>query len=188
MPKYYIPKEEFKIIPKEEIQPYLDAARDEDYKTALAVVWLTGMRIQEVVLLKARQISIDPTDQSMEIRFQALKRGRIGVPNFSWNDTFVSDVVLPYVQGAYAQGRERLFKRKSKSSYQKTLQAINKQLHGEAKERYITFHQFRHSRATYLVRLGATTDELIAWFGRRTTDFSDYTIATKTSRFRGHIK
>lgn len=191
MPTYYVPKEEFKIIMKDDAMQYINMAKDEDYKFSIALMWLTGMRIQELVNLTIRSVTIENEERAVIVKFMALKqrkKKKIGVPNFSFSDPFIEEIIIPYIGKAEGEGREYALKRRSKSSYQKMLLAINKQIHGADKTRYLTFHQFRHSRITQLIKKGATTDELMSWTGRNTSDFSDYTIVQQTSKFRGKIE
>jgi Phage integrase family. len=52
MPKYYRDKTAFEVVKKEEIEPYILNAQNEEMRIVLALAWLTGARISEILELK----------------------------------------------------------------------------------------------------------------------------------------
>ena len=187
MPKYYVPKLQFRMIPREEIQEYIDQAPDEDSRFTVALAWLTGMRISEIVDLKGGEMAVQEHDQSLTISYQSKKKGRRGSPSFAFSDPFISDIVLPYYRNAADARRDRLLKRTTTRRYQQILQKLNTQIHGAETSSFVTFHQLRHSRITYLVQvLKATIPEVMAFTGRATVP-NEYMILQQTEKFRGRF-
>jgi len=185
--RYYIPRDQFHIIDRPEIQPYIDKAPGDDFRFAVATAWLTGMRISEIVDLKQGNFSVQEHDQSLTINYQSKKHGRKGAPSFLWTDPFVSEIVLPYFRKAEGERRDRLLIRTTTRRYQQLLQKLNKELHGSEESRFITFHQMRHSRITYLVQvLQATIPEVMGFTGRATVP-NEYMILQQTAKFRGRF-
>jgi integrase len=184
MPDYYIPKQEFKVISYEEIKPYIKLAPDLESKVIIALAWLTGARIQELVNLEGKDFLIDRENDRVVITIRALKHGGIGYPTFSFSDPFISDLIVPFVEGK--QGR--LFSR-GKRRYQQILQEINLKLYPNDTSKWITFHYLRHSRLTFLAReLRAFPEELKSWTGHRSQAFEEYFAPRRVERFKGKIR
>jgi integrase len=185
MPKYYIPKNEFRIILYEEIKKYIDATDDSDFKFVLALAWLTGARIQEIVNLKRRDFQIGKNDLTIIIK--ALKRGKIGYPTFSFKDPFISDLIIPRVLSI--EDPDSRVCLKSKRTYQRMLLKLNKKLYPNEPNKWITFHYLRHSRITFLARvLKAFPEELKSWTGHRSQAFEEYFAPRRVMRFKGKIR
>ncbi|MEM4605934.1 MAG: site-specific integrase [Candidatus Pacearchaeota archaeon] len=183
MPRYYIKKEDFKIVSLDEIKRYIDACEREDMKILLMLSWLTGARISEIIELKKSNFSIGKN--YITILIHSKKHGKVGYPTFSFNDPFIQNV-LEYIKDKGEE--ERIFKC-GKRRYQQILLQLNKKLHGEDKSKYITFHYLRHSRLTYLARvLGAMPEELKSWTGHKSTAFEEYFAPRRVRRFAGKIK
>jgi integrase len=184
MPQYYIPKKEFKIISYEEIKPYVDLAPDLETKVVIALAWLTGARIQEIVNLRAEDFLIDKENDRVVITIRALKHGDVGYPTFSFSDPFISNLIIPYLEGKHG----KLFSR-GKRRYQQILQELNMKIHGLDTSKWITFHYLRHSRLTFLAReLRAFPEELKSWTGHRSQAFEEYYSPRRVERFKGKIR
>jgi len=184
MPKYYIPKQEFKVISYEEIKPYIDLAPDLDSKVIIALAWLTGARIQELVNLESKDFLIDRENDRVVITIRALKHGKVGYPTFSFSDPFIADLIVPYVEGKNG----KIFKR-GKRRYQQILKSLNTVLHGNDTSKYITFHYLRHSRLTFLAReLRAFPEELKSWTGHKSVAFEEYYAPRRVERFKGKFR
>jgi integrase len=184
MPRYYIPKQDFKVISYEEIKPYIELAPDPESKVIIALSWLTGARIQEIANLEGKDFLIDKENDRVVITIKALKHGKIGYPTFSFSDPFISDLIVPFVEGK--QGR--LFSR-GKRRYQQILQELNMRIHGFDTSRWITFHYLRHSRLSFLAReLRAFPEELKSWTGHRSQAFEEYFAPRRVERFKGKIR
>jgi integrase len=180
MPKYYIPKSDFVIVPKETIQVYMDMAKDLETRILLAITWLTGSRINEVVNLTRVNVNISHENQDVTFIIKAQKHGKIGYPSFSFTDPFVKEVV-EYVERC----DNKLFTR-GKRLYQLRLMELNEQINGQGYTKWITFHYLRHSRLTYIAReLRASPEEIKSWTGHRTQAFEDYFAPRKIDRFKG---
>jgi integrase len=184
MPRYYIPKEDFAIIKVGEIEPYLDMAPDEDSRMFIATCWLTGSRINEIAKLERKNIKINPDNRDLEFTIKAQKFGKVGFPGFSFDDPFVR-MLIPF----YEKRKEgRVFQR-GKRRYQQIILELNKSIHGSDTTKYLTFHQFRHSRISYLAReLRASPEELKSWTGHRASSFEDYFAPRKIDRFKGKMQ
>ncbi len=190
MPVYYKDKDEFEIVTKEKIQKYLDIAEEEDFKVLLALAWLTGARISELLALKRRDVIIDEETKTISFKLITLKQKKISLRElpFSFDDPFIG-MIIEYVKkidDEYA----KLFDY-SKRYYQKELEKINKELYGddeENKSEWITFHYLRHSLITYLAReLNATPYEIKSWTGHKSSAFEEYIIQKAVERFKGKM-
>ena len=185
MPIYYIPKKDFKIVPSGQMQLYIDATLAPDMRAVLALVWITGARIREVLNLVKEDFKIDETAKDGMVIIRALKHGKIGYPSFSFSDPFVSEIILPYL--AQVGGGNRLFSH-SKRCYQGKLYELNKALSPDDKSKWVTFHYLRHSRITYLAQvLRAFPEELKSWTGHRSTAFEEYFAPRRVDRFKGRL-
>jgi len=183
MPRYYIPKEYFKIVPKEKIDKYLEATDDEEFKTLLKLVWLTGARLTEIIELKYDNFTI--TRDGIIINIKAKKHGKVGYPSFSFEDPYVKDV-LDFIERR--KEFDRIFRR-GKRRYQQILLDLNRKIYGDNTKEYITFHYLRHSRITFLARkLGALPEELKGWTGHRSIAFEAYFAPRRVARFKGKIR
>jgi integrase len=186
MPCYYRDKKTFEIVTKEQIEKYIFSTNDEEFRVLLALAWLTGARISELLDLKKQDFLLDQNRDIVMITIRAKKHGRIGYPTFSFSDPFVSDLIIPYINNI---GEEQKLFRRSKRRYQQMLLRLNKDIWGENKSKYITFHYLRHSRISFLARiLGALPEELKSWTGHRSTAFEEYFAPRRTERFRGKIR
>jgi len=182
IPQYYIPKENFKIVTKDEILPYIAGTEDIEAKVVIAIAWLAGARIQEIVNLKKEDFIISDENKDLTIAIHALKFGKMGYPSFSYSDPFVGELVVPYAR-QFAEGK--VFS-KSKRRYQQILKNLNLKIHGEDTSKWITFHYLRHSVATYMGRvLRAFPEEFKSWFGHRSQAFEEYYAPRKVDRFKG---
>lgn len=183
---YYRDKKDFAIISAEEIRPYIENAPDDDYTALIAVVWLTGSRIQEVVNLTPGRVNLNNEEEHITFVIDALKHGKTGYPTFSFSDPYVSSIVIPYI--LRRKGQSKVFRR-GKRMYERTMKKLNEEIHGNNKQKWIVFHQMRHSRITFLARVGrASPEEIKSWTGHRSAGFEDYFAPRKVERFRGKIQ
>ncbi len=183
MPTYYVPKQHFKIVPKEKIQLYMHNT-DQEMRVLLALIWLTGLRIGDTLRLTIDNIHISEKMEDVVITVKASKGGTWANPSFSFDDPFVKSVLLPYITNL---DRGNLFT-KGRRRYQQKLQQLNKRLYGSETSKYITFHYLRHSRITHLARiLHAFPEEIKAWTGHKTTQFEEYIAPRKVERFKGKL-
>jgi len=185
MPTYYIKKEKFKPIFKEEIEIYLKKVKNNEFKVLLALAWLTGARISELLELTPEDFLVDKEKDLVSITIKAKKHGKVGFPTFSLKDPFI-DLILDFLK-TFKEG-EKLFK-KSKRRYQQMLLELNKKIYPNDKSKWITFHYLRHSRLTFLARFeGATPEELKSWTGHRSSAFESYFAPRRVERFKGKIR
>ena len=187
MPLYYKSKESFQNVPVGEITRYITLAQPNELKVVLALTWLTGSRITEVISLTKGNIVIDDVNRQFALNYKALKHGKQAMPSFNYNDPFVEEIIVPYVN-SYKDTSFKLFT-KSKRWYQQKLYDLNKRIYSDNKFNWITFHYLRHSRITFLTRtLLAQPDELKSWTGHSSTAFEVYLQPRKVDRFRGRIE
>ena len=183
MPQYYIPKDDFKIVYKEDIEPYIYNS-DKEMRFLIALVWLTGLRIGDTLRLGTNNVHINEALRDIVITIRASKGGTLANPSFSFDDPFVDNLILPYIRlletgNLFTRGKRRC---------QQKLQQLNVKIHGNETSKYITFHYLRHSRITHLARvLRAFPEEIKAWTGHRTTQFETYIAPRKVERFRGRL-
>jgi integrase len=186
MPLYYIPKSQFKIVKAEEIYVFIDATSEPDVKAVLALAWLTGSRIQELLNLAKKDFLLDDVAKDGSVIIRALKFGKIGYPSFSYSDSFVTEILLPYL-ARLGRGEDRLFSH-SKRFYQGRLFLLNTKLYPADRTKWITFHYLRHSRLTHLAQvLKAFPEELKSWTGHRSSAFEEYYAPRRVDRFKGKL-
>lgn len=190
MPDYYIPKKEFKVYTTKEIYPYIKFAKSKDMKVLVALAFLTGARISELLMLRKRDFQLDKEADELRIVLKTLKRKGDFWRELTFSikaDPFVINIVVPYIR-RFRSDESRLF-RLSKRSYQLKLQRLNEFLHGEDYKKYIVFHQLRHSAITYLARdLRASAWEIASWTGHKSTAYEEYMIHGAARRFKGRMK
>ena len=184
MPRYYKGKAEFRIIGPEKIGPYLEACPAPWAKALLALVYLSGARVTEA--LRVRNVDITVEGNDCLIKFITLKRGddfpRVHI--YSLEATpYLKDIILPYFQ-------QHVGFDYTKRRAEQILHAINKKLSPQDTGEWITYHELRHSRNTYLARdLRATIWELRDWNGWKSSSMaSTYVIPESSVRFRDRIK
>lgn len=187
MPKYYIPKMDFKVVGCDEIKKYIDSTDDKEMKILIALAWLFGARLSELLSLKKKDFEINKEEDSLYINIITLKtkdkRMRKIVLSLS-KDKFVSDLIVPYVQ-SIENGDSKLFSRK-KRTYQLKMKKLNELLHGSNTNNYITFHYLRHSAITHLARnCSASIYEIKSVTGHSSSAFESYIIMRATERFKG---
>jgi integrase len=183
MPRYYIAKEKFKIVSKRDIQKYVDATEDYEMKIVLALTWLTGLRISEVLSIKPENVFMK--DKKLYLSVKAKKHGKIAYPVFSIDDPFVKPIIA-YIETF--DDEEAIFLR-GKRTFQQKLLDLNKELWGANTTKYITFHYLRHSRLTFLARkLGARPEQFKSWTGHQSNAFEEYFAPRKLEEFAGKFK
>ena len=182
MPIYYRPKRKFDIVKLEEIKPYI-MIEDKEMSFLMAMLWLTGFRIKDMLSLRHENIIINYELEDVQIQAQTSKGGGWANPSFSFKDPFIMDLVIPYIH----LHDDPLLKR-GKRRYQQRLQQLNKQIHGDETSKYLTFHYLRHSRITHLCRvLRASAEEVKSWTGHKSSVFEDYIAPRKVERFKGRL-
>lgn len=184
MPIYYRKKESFQEVSLQEISKYIQACEDEEMKVLLALAWLTGARLVELLSLEKGDFSFRSTldKELVTITIKARKGGKKGFPTFDLNaDPFIKEIVN------FVNTREKIFT-KGKRRFQQLLNALNKKIYPENKENWITFHYLRHSRITFLARMGATPEEIKSWTGHKSSAFEEYFQPRKVERFAGKIQ
>jgi len=184
MPKYYRPKDHFGMVSKAEIFKFVSKAKDPDMQTCLSIVWLTGARISEVVALTRQDIEED-VDGFVQFTIAAKKGGKTGRPTFTRKDPFIVEI-MNYIKDKKPE--ERILRLKNKRSYQYKLHDLNGIIYPKRKTKWLTFHYLRHSRITYLARMGAKPIEIKDWTGHRSAAFEDYFSQQRVRRFAGKIK
>lgn len=181
MPIYYIPKNDFKIVELEEITLYVDAATDEDFKVLLALIWLTGARIIDLIRLKKLHFVVREEFKDLQMIIKASKFGDVGYPTFGFDDPFISNLIIPYIRKIptdipFTRGKRR---------YQQMFKILNEKLHGEDKSKWVTFHYFRHSRLSWIARHGGMPEDFKSWTGHKSTAFEEYFKARRVEKFKG---
>lgn len=180
MPKYYIPKKEFYIISFEQVKRMINVTDDIRMKAILAIVWITGARIGEVLMLKKENFTFDLEHNRVLILLNTLKGGVPRELKISLNTPTIKEIILPYLEK-----RTNLLFDLGERRTQQLLQKINKET-----GLWLTFHQFRHSRITYLARIKrASMAELLDWTGWATTkEIGTYVIRESSERLEDEIR
>ena len=181
MPKYYIPKKDFYVIPFEQVKRMIKVTDDIRMKAILALIWVTGARIGEILKLRKEDFTVDLNTDTVLILIPTLKGGSPRELELSINDTpTMKEIILPYLAK-----RDNLLFDIGRRRTQQLLQKINKET-----DYWLTFHQFRHSRITYLARKErASTAELMDWTGWNTSrQVGTYIIKQSSKRFKNRIR
>jgi len=184
MPSYYRKKELFEIVPLNIIEEYIKHSDRDDMKVLLAVAWLTGLRLIDCLKLTPLHFSINDVDKEVRISIKVSKHGDVAYPYFSFSDPFIP-MILEYLKRF--KPNERIFKL-SKRRYQQLLLELNREIWGDDKSNYITFHYLRHSRISWLVSQDANVADIKAWTGHRSSAFEEYFKAYRTKKFAGKIR
>jgi len=173
----------------EDIAPYIEKGRA-DFRVLMALAFLTGARLGELVALKKKDFWIDESRDEMRIILKTLKRKGDFNRELIFSikaDPFVQDMIAPFVRMVQSDAAP-LFK-KTRRSYQMELLRLNKDIHSDITTGYITFHQLRHSAITYLAReLRASAWEIASWTGHKSTAYEEYMIHGATTRFKGRMR
>jgi len=189
MVKYYIPKDEFKIVGLEEIKPYIENA-GQTTKALIALAWLTGARISELLLLKRGDFSIDEEKRELRIAIPTLKRKDLRKRELIFDidkDPFIKDIIIPRVL-KFKKDKSVIFHR-SRRLYDMRLRKLNELLWGNDTKKWLTFHYLRHSRITWLARKRRLNVwEIQSFTGhKRSSSLDAYVIPEATKRAKGHF-
>jgi len=187
VPKYYHEKNMFKIIWKDEMEVMLRHCKTLRDKVLLALVWLTGARISEVLALKRYDFDIDYEKDELRVRLITLKKRTKEPPRrelyFSIEkDPFVKDIIIPYIEKL---DLEKSLFNIGKRRAQQILHEINKKTGF-----WYTFHEFRHSRLSYLARVQeASVSDLMDWtYWKDINMIGVYIIRKAPKKFKGKIR
>jgi integrase len=186
MPQYYIPKKEFKVLTEEETLPYLKYSKV--MAALIALMYNTGARISECLLLRRKDIIIDNENKEVRVKLVTLKREDRAIREeiIGFNDPFIVEFFIPYAESK-VKPESRLF-RKTKRRYQQKLLLFNRTIHGDDTTKYITFHYLRHSAITHISRdLRATPWEIQAFTGHKSSAYDDYMIISAPRRFKDNM-
>jgi integrase len=180
MPKYYIEKEQFYIIPLEQLKRMIKSTDDIRMRAVLAIVWITGARIGEVLMLEKKNFTLDLAHNRILIFLHTLKGGVDRELKISLNTPTVKEIILPYLD----RKENKLFDI-GERRVQQLLLKINKET-----DLWLTFHQFRHGRVSYLARTKrASMAELMDWFGwKGTKEIGTYLIRESSERLEDEIR
>lgn len=181
MPIYYRDLKE--IVPAKEWEKFVNAADTLEQKAVLALAWLTGARISEILSLEKSDFYVNEERKLITVTLRARKGGKIGYPTFSFSDCFATFILDRLAQ---LQEREKIAKR-GKRWWQKFLIKLNKKIYPNEKSKWITWHFLRHNRITLLARLGATGEELKSWTGHRSSAYEEYIAVRRVERFAGKL-
>ena len=185
MPRYYKDKEEFDIIGIKQIQPYIENAESLDLKAFISLIYITGCRLIEECDMTNDDITTEKDKVKMRLYTAKRKDRKRRLLILNKNTPFMNIILRHWKRNENLS----LF-RYSKRTYQRRILELNKLIHGDNINNYITAHQLRHSRASYLaLKHNATTWELRAWFGWKTSQPSDvYVMELSSERFADKIK
>ena len=183
MPIYYRRKDEFQIVPKENVEVMIKFAKSFRDSCLLVIVWLTGARIGEVLQLKTSDIDFDVEKNECRIRLKTFKVKNHPLRElvFSLKTPFIKSYVENYHRNCLT---ERMFPFCVRRAEQ-ILQEINKET-----KFWVTFHELRHSRLTFIGRnLRASVSEMMDWTGWTTpSELGTYIIKGTPERFKDKIQ
>ena len=181
MPRY---KKDLEFMPRLQdplkyVRSIVDKVESAEYKTYIALIYLTGARPAEMQILYKENLKI--IDNNITILIQTVKKGFPRTLIFSRESTpFITTPILPY-WGSLFDG-DRAFK-KDISTYKKMIYKYS--------DNYLTPYSFRHFRMTKLAELGAFETELKYWKGAK--DFKSvepyvHRSGKMVERFKGMIR
>lgn len=187
MPNYYTDKADFKVYTVDEIMPYIKNANGNRMKILIALAFLTGARISEMLALRKKDFLV--INDELRIVMKTLKRKGDYKREliFSINDDPFIKGIMKFVDGL--RKAETVLFPMTKRTYQARLLKLNRLIHGENTRKYIIFHQLRHSAITYLARdLRASAWEIASWTGHKSTAYEEYMIHGAAKRFKGKMR
>lgn len=175
MPLYSRPKDEFKMWSKAEIEPVMEKA-DPRAKPIIALAWITGARIGEIMSLKPEDFIVLGDEVRIKMITEKVKGHPLREYTLSIDTPFLRDMVLPFFE------RPLPFK---KRRAEQLLQAACR----ESGVKFV-FHEMRHSRNTYIARvLRASMSEMMDWNGWKSPgQIGTYLIRESPKRFKDMIK
>lgn len=177
MPVYKRPKEEFKVYSNAEIDLIM-LTSDERLKPILALTWLTGARIGEVMKVSIDDIDVNGKEVMIRLITEKVKDHPVRELYFDLDTTpFLEDDIIPFYER-----RVKMFG--IRRAQQLLVEACKKA------GIQLTFHELRHSRLTYLARkLRATASEMMDWTGwTSSSQINTYVIREAPKRFKRLIR
>jgi len=188
MPHYYRPKEDFQVLKVSDVKPLLDNCRD-DLRVVVALAFLSGARIGEILQLRKKDVLIDKEHNDIRFLMSIEKLREVFIRELPFeitSDPFVQDIILPYIESMPNQ--EDLLFTTSQRRYQELLLESNRKTFGEETNKYITFHYLRHSDITYITRdLRSSEWEVKSHTGHKSSAYQEYMIHGSTDRFKGKM-
>jgi integrase len=160
------------------IRIILERIKSPEYKTYIALLYLSGARPAEMQILYKENIKV--IGENVTVLLQTVKRGFPRTLIFDKEKTpFFNGLILPYWANLFE--RDRAFK-KDISTYKKIVYKYS--------DNYLTPYSFRHFRMTKLAELGAFETELKYWKGAK--DFKSvepyiHRSGKMVERFKGMI-
>jgi integrase len=142
------------------------------WQALVAILWLFGKRIGEVVNLKSSEVFT--TNSELCIRFKILKkesRRDSGVRKTFTKRITLENEYVPFVLDYWDSIKHLegfMFPRSQTPTghiYRQYAWSVLKSLKPD-----ISYHQFRHSLATHMAEDGASANELVSWFDWDGTD------------------
>lgn len=172
MPKYANDPTDY-ILSDEDVKAMFNIAKNDEEKAWISILWMTGARPQEILMLTTDRVTI--TEDEISFNMPTLKLG--GAADFKVKDreltipresadkdmregsNFVyQETIVRFVSSRVP--RSHLFTRTTRWG-QKVLNRLGE----KATKVKVTPYHFRHSFFVWFARRGATLDELMNWKG-----------------------
>lgn len=162
MPKYK--KDVKRRISYDETLSMIDSTPNRSHKAAVAILYLTGARPSEVSVLKKEDLTVEAG--LLKISLVTRKGGIDRTLFFELDDSFVQQIIMPYVESLPASAWLFAFK-----GNPDRLKHIVYQM----SQKTVAPYTFRHSRLTQMAESGYTQHELMMWKGAKTMEsVNDY--------------
>lgn len=153
-------KSEGEILTKGEVDVMIDTTEQDQIKVLIAILYLTGHRVSEVLQLKKEDITF--VNKRMNIKLIVEKRREYFEHTIWFNieRTPYIDLIKSYVYSL--KDNQLLFESEYSDTHitrqyvGRILRSLNPRVHP---------HLFRHTRATRLANLGYTEFQIQNWFG-----------------------
>jgi len=160
------------ILYEEDVSRIYNCATKSMERVLVSLLWITGARTTEIIMLQAK--AFDISDHSLSIVIPTLKRGKKEGGDFDVRERTLNfkrpkaldmniyiETIIEYVK-MIPMPEQRIFKYKSRWA-EKT---INK-LGMDAIQKKICPYHFRHSVLSWLAKNGATVSELMFFKGAK---------------------
>jgi len=133
----------------------------------ISIMWVFGKRIGEIVGIRTKNVFVTKSEE-LGIRFYVLKKNKINDPGILTPFTKLITLSNPYVEPIVSYWKDVrdtevfLFPRSTTKTghiYRQYVHTVLKLISPK-----ISSHLFRHTLATRMAEMGATSHQLVSWF------------------------
>ena len=176
MPIYHTLKENFRVWSEAEVRNIIENC-DPRLAPIIAAAWITGARIGEIMNMKSEDVIV----VGDEVKLIMMTEKVAGRPLREYTLSTQTPLLMEFVIGRDGWTRPKFGVRRAEQMLMEgSIKAGSR----------VVFHEFRHSRNTYIARvLRGSMSELMDWNGWKTTSqIGTYLIRESPKRFKDMIK